>query len=318
MLKLLFNTVHQPRQIEIYNASILEEIELEFTFSDKCKKNSNREKLLNSHFKKFYNLQVTKGRGAIANYEFFIKQLIEGDLPCLFFIPETVSPLEKEIEGIAIKFSSLETNKDILEFSKEYGLLGVLSPFSTTNNYGFTVFEPIYWWKHHISQIKNLFKLYKMLKKKQKSQNVDIIGELLNYKETNGVGTFEWNEGGEIPFSLNEEKLNDDELECLDEIAGVHILTLLIKEGLKGAINVDFSDIVRCKDSEIGFRIKEVYSTNYLLGAIYYDLWQLIGSNTEILFCKYCGRTFTKSGRKKYCNDSCKSMAYKQRKKGEK
>ncbi|MEH7373307.1 hypothetical protein V7156_28215, partial [Priestia megaterium] len=157
---------------------------------------------------------------------------------------------------------------------------------------------------------------YKMLKKKHKNQNIDIIGELLNYKEGNGVGTFEWNKGGKIPFYLKEEELSDEEFEHLDEIAGAHILTLLVRERLKGAINVDFSDIIKCESSNIGFRIKEVYSTDYLLGAIYYDLWQLISNDVEVLFCKYCGRTFTKSGRKKYCNDSCKSMAYKQRKKG--
>jgi hypothetical protein len=306
----------------MYNASVLNEMklepDLEPVLKGKYETDTVRGEMIASEFKKFYNMQVTKGRGASYNYDFFIDRLIEGDLPCIFFMPQSPLSVKKDVKGVAVKFASLETNKDIIEFAKEYGLLGVLN-FSFQNaDYGLTVFEPLYWWKLYINHVKRLLKLYEILKKKHKNQSIDIIGELVNYKEGNGMITFEWIEGGDFSFYFEEEKLNDDEFENIDAIAGAYILTTSVKDVLRSAINVDFSDIIRSKDSEIGFRIKEVYSTDYLIGAIYYDLWNLISNDVEILFCQHCGRTFTKSGRKKYCNDSCKTMAYKERKKGEK
>lgn len=306
----------------MYNASVLNEMklepDLEPVLKGKYETDTVRGEMIASEFEKFYNMQVTKGRGASYNYDFFIDRLIEGDLPCIFFMPQSPLSVKKDVKGVAVKFASLETNKDIIEFAKEYGLLGVLN-FSFQNaDYGLTVFEPLYWWKLYINHVKRLLKLYEILKKKHKNQSIDIIGELVNYKEGNGMITFEWIEGGDFSFYFEEEKLNDDEFENIDAIAGAYILTTSVKDVLRSAINVDFSDIIRSKDSEIGFRIKEVYSTDYLIGAIYYDLWNLISNDVEILFCQHCGRTFTKSGRKKYCNDSCKTMAYKERKKGEK
>lgn len=306
----------------MYNASVLNEMklepDLEPALKGKYERDTVRGEMLASEFEKFYNVQVAKGRGTSYNYDFLIDKLIEGDLPCIFLMPQSPLPVKKDVKGVAVKFASLETNKDIIEFAKEYGLLGVLN-FSYRNvDYGLTVFEPLYWWRLYINHVKRLLKLYEILKKKHKNQSIDIIGELVNYKEENGMITFEWIEGGNFSFYFNEEKINDDELENIDAIAGAYILTTSVKDVLRSAINVDFSDIIRSKDSEIGFRIKEVYSTDYLIGAIYYDLWNLISNDVEIVFCQHCGRTFTKSGRKKYCNDSCKTMAYKERKKGEK
>ncbi|MEH6985811.1 hypothetical protein [Priestia megaterium] len=320
-MNLSFSTIHKPEQIKMYNASVLNEMNLvldvESELKGKYPKGTIREEMFTSEFTKFYHMQVNKGRGVIYNYDFFIDKLIEGNLPCLFFMPQSPLPVRKDVKGIAIKFAALETNKDIIEFAKEYGLLGVLSFSYRDADYGLTVFEPIYWWKHYINHVKRLLKLYNLLKKKHKNKSIDIIGELLNYKESNGVGTLQWIEGGEVPFYLKEEKLNDDDLKDLDLVAGAYTLTVSIKDVLKSAINIDFSDVIKSKDSEIGFRIKEIHSTNYLIGAIYYDLWSLINNNVEVLFCEHCGRTFTKSGRKKYCSDSCKTMAYKRRKKGE-
>ncbi|PES40829.1 hypothetical protein CN497_08940 [Priestia megaterium] len=321
-MNLSFSTIHKPEQVKMYNASVLNEMklepDLEPVLKGKYETDTVRGEMIASEFEKFYNMQVTKGRGASYNYDFFIDRLIERDLPCIFFMPQSPLSVKKDVKGVAVKFASLETNKDIIEFAKEYGLLGVLN-FSFQNaDYGLTVFEPLYWWKLYINHVKRLLKLYEILKKKHKNQSIDIIGELVNYKEGNGMITFEWIEGGDFSFYFEEEKLNDDEFENIDAIAGAYILTTSVKDVLRSAINVDFSDIIRSKDSEIGFRIKEVYSTDYLIGAIYYDLWNLISNDVEILFCQHCGRTFTKSGRKKYCNDSCKTMAYKERKKGEK
>lgn len=323
MVNLSFRTIHKPEQIKMYDASVLNEMKLESglgpVLKNKYEIGNLREGMLTSEFAKFYNMQVTKGRGVIYNYDFFIDKLVEENLPCIFLIPHSPSPVkkEKDVKGVAIKFASLETNKDIIEFSKEYGLLGVLSLSFRDTDYGLTVFEPIHWWKHYINHVKKLLKLYEMLKKKHKNQSIDIVGELVSYQERNGMITFEWIEGGDFSFYLDEEKLNDDELENFDAIVGAYILTTSIKDILRSAINIDFSDIIRSKDSEIGFRVKGVYSTDYLIGAIYYDLWNLINNDVEILFCQHCGRTFTKSGRKKYCSDSCKTMAYKKRKKGE-
>ncbi|CAI8825325.1 CGNR zinc finger domain-containing protein [Priestia megaterium] len=316
-MDLLFNTIHLPEQIKLSNASILSEMNLESILSNHERKGIRGE-LFNSEFKKFYGFQLSKGRGVIENYEFFIKQLIDGDIPCLFFLPQESLPVRKDTKGIATRFASLKTDKDIINFAKEYGLLGVLAPSFKNTDYGVTVFEPLYFWKFYIKEVKQILKLYKMLEKKHRNQDIDIIGELIDYKENkeDGSAIFKWNDGGSIPFSHDEEELDD--YEDYDQVVGVNIFTTLVRNGLKNAINVDFSDVVEAKDSRMGFRIKEVYSTNYLLGAIYYDLWQLINEDVEIKFCDHCGRPFKKFGKKRFCGTSCRVMSWTEDQEGEK
>lgn len=293
---------------------MLSETELESILHARYERDSTRGEKMASVFKRLFHLQLTKGRAASANYDFFINhQLVNANSPCIFSFPKDYTFTLKEPKGLATKFASLKSDKEILEFAKEYGLLGVIMPSVKTTDYGPTVFEPIYFWRFYINKIKQLLKLYNMLKKKHKNQNIDIIGELIKYKETDGKISFEWVEGGVIPINYEEEADNID-YELYDEITGAYIFTTLVKNGLKGAIDVDFSNIIKSEKSEIGFRIKESYSTNYLLGAIYYDLWELISNDTEILDCEHCGIPFTKSGRKKYCSDSCKTLAYLSRK----
>ncbi|QIZ07626.1 hypothetical protein HFZ78_13515 [Priestia megaterium] len=315
-MSLLFYSMHQPEQIKIYNSSMLTETELESILSTTYNRNSLRGEKMAMEFRKLFALQLSRGKSAVANYDFFIKnQLVNADIPCIFSFPIESTSTLIETKGIATEFASLKSDKEILEFGNRYGLLGVVMPSSESTDYGQTVFEPLYFWKFYIDQIKKLLKLYKMLKKKHKNQNVDIIGELINYKESNGKVSFEWNEGGQIPFDFKEEA-DEIDYEQIDVTAGAHIFTTLVRNGLKGAVNVDFSNVVRSEKSEIGFRIKEVYSTNFLLGAIYYDLWELISSNAEVVDCQYkpCGIPFKKFGRKKYCSDSCKTLAYLARK----
>lgn len=315
-MSLLFYSTNQPEQIKIYNSSVLTETELKSILNTTYERNSIHGEKMASEFRRLFVLQERTGKSVVGNYDFFIKnQLVKADIPCIFSFPKENTPSLKETKGIATQFASLKSDKEILEFAKEFGLLGVVMPSFETTDYGQTVFEPIYFWKFYIDQIKKLLKLYKMLKKKHKNHNVDIIGELIKYKETDAGISFEWNEGGPIP--INYEEIADDiDYEHYDEITGAYIFTTLVRNGLKGAINVDFSNVVRSEKSEIGFRIKEVYSTKYLLGAIYYDLWELISSDTEVVYCEYepCGIPFKKSGRKKYCCDSCKTLAYLARK----
>ncbi|MDM5450876.1 hypothetical protein [Peribacillus simplex] len=61
-----------------------------------------------------------------------------------------------------------------------------------------------------------------------------------------------------------------------------------------------------------GFKITEERYSNYLLAAIYYDLWQTINDSKNVYLCenKNCQLPFVKSGRKKYCNEACKQEAY--------
>ncbi|MEH6917284.1 hypothetical protein V7Y60_24720 [Priestia megaterium] len=309
-MNLIFNTTHLPEQIKVSKASILSEMDLEAVLSNDRERKGIRGELFASKFKEFYGFQLSKGRGAIENYEFFIKQLIDGDVPCLFFLPQESLPVRKDTKGIATKFASLKTDKDIVNFAKEYGLLGVLAPSYKTTDYGVTVFEPLYFWKFYIKEVKKVLKLYKMLEKKHRNQDIEIIGELIEYKENkeDSSSIFEWKDGGKIPFFHDEEELDD--YENYDQVVGVNIFTTLVRNGLRNAINVDFTNIVEAKDSRMGFRIKEVYSTNYLLGAIYYDLWQLINKDVEIKFCEHCGRPFKKFGKKRFCGTSCRVMSW--------
>ncbi|MCF6409012.1 hypothetical protein [Pseudalkalibacillus salsuginis] len=319
-MELIYETIHHSGQIKMESTTSLKDIKQETIpkeVDEKWLRGMNRRSIYESLFVQ----QFIKSPIAMTNYDFFVQQLIKMDTPCLFSMVDDYKDIRKDTKGIAKEFASLETDKEILAFANKYGLLGILTqPSSGTIDYYYpTVFEPVYFWRHHIKEVKNLLKIYSTLKKKNIETNTDIIGDIVNYNSS-AQGDFEWIDGGEkIPVYIYEEDLTTrEDIDHLDELAGVHILGNVIRNRMKNTINLDFGDIVPSQKSSIGFRFKETYITNYLLGAIYYDLWTLISNNENVLFCPYCGDPFTKSGRKKFCSDSCRVMAHNAKKKGDK
>ncbi|MDM5450877.1 hypothetical protein [Peribacillus simplex] len=99
-------------------------------------------------------------------------------------------------DGLINEFASLKTNKDIEEFSKKYGLLGIkapdteqvnsqhplvkatLQPSFIFNGYGFSVFEPLDLWFWHINEVRQILKLYNTLRKDSSEERVNQIIEI--------------------------------------------------------------------------------------------------------------------------------------------
>jgi hypothetical protein len=331
-IPLKYETFHLPEEIKTTNSSVLTAEKIE-DFLNKEYKDAR------FHFSKdsFTNglekqLNATKQLHRDKGKKTFEETYTPDDVPCLIKLEgsafNSISIRPIETKNIATKFASLITEKEIERFAKEYGLLGVLSSHHYGNvNYGPTVFEPIKIWKTHIQQIKRLLRLYEALKSKRSGKNRDIIGEIVSCDEhvylDRYVVPFNWIDNSlrttaeKLAYLITDKPIND-ELITDDAFIGMNILTFSIKNGLKNAIDIEASNIVPSESSMIGFRIRETYSTTYLLAAIYYDLWRLVNEDEDIHFCGNCGRPFQKIGRKKYCNDSCKSMAYQNRKKGDK
>jgi hypothetical protein len=314
-----------PDKIKVINSSMLVAPKMDQLLREVYKdENETRRELLPEQFKTLFRSQINQGQPLFEDYERDIKRWIESDNPCLVKFPGTVLYQRMlDTKGIATKFASLKTDKEIENFAKEYGLLGVLSGEKNFSiDYAITLFEPLSLWKNHIKNIRRLLKLYRALAAIKERTSLDIVGEIVTVKEENDFFmTFEWVPEDKndndlyIPFLFDHKVIKEKDF---DNAIGVNLLTQYIQTGLKNTINIVASEIVPSMGSIIGYRIKEERSTDYLLAAIYYDLWKLISNDEVIHLCGYCGRPFKKSGRKKYCNDSCKTMAYQNRMKGDK
>lgn len=302
-------------------------------------------------FMNLYQTQIRKGDEIVSGkddfglYKFKVSELVKSSHPCLVRLP-TERSYPRPIKDLAIDFSSLKKDADILSFAKKHGLLGVLSALGLEKpDYFFTVFEPVSLWKRHIAHIKRLVRLSQALTDIKNGKDVDIYEEFVTLKEGRfyrvGKGylnlfKISWSEkyslvsdkydvfGMEPKKNKIPEKLSfplpltiseiDDKQE-FDKALGAYVLVRLIKEGLGEAFKLAAFDMVESESHPIGFEIKEVYQTKYLLGAIYRDLWQIISANTLLRLCEYCGRPFPRKGKKRYCNDSCRVMASRKRQK---
>lgn len=236
-------------------------------------------------------------------------------------------------DGLIREFSSLNTNEDIKLFSKNYGLLGIRFPESKQlnsqepsvkatlnlnyffNNYGFSVLEPVELWRWHITEVRNILKLYDLVKK---SSPEDRVYETIEIKQSKGkYGDLaedqeiyeryfvHWTSGLpilELPEEFEEKTILEIARFTLAEILESH---------LSGAINIGVGKLIDNPSTNV-FQITEKRYSKYLLGAIYYDLWQKINGSTNIHLCgnKRCRRPFFRASRQLYCNEACKQEAY--------
>ncbi|PFO04669.1 hypothetical protein COJ85_11600 [Bacillus sp. AFS076308] len=236
-------------------------------------------------------------------------------------------------DGLMSKFASLKTTKDIEEFSKKYGLLGIRNPDSEQvnsqsplaratlhpswlfNNYGFSVFEPIELWKWHINEIRKILRLYHAVKKANSDEQ---LYEIVEIKMDSGMfGSLAedrtittryfvyWTDGEKI--LLLPEEFEERSILQIAQYTLAKVLESHITEG----INLGVGHLIT-KPSTKGFMITEERYSKYLLAAIYYDLWQTINNSKNVYICenKNCRLPFVRSGRRKHCNDSCKQEAY--------
>lgn len=285
-------------------------------------------------FEDSLNRQVNK---SIEENALAFKRIFYSSIPSLVHIRlHTPSQKRENIENISLKFSSLEKESDILSFAGSYGLLGVLD--WGWNNYYYTYFETLNTWHTYIEHVKRLIKLYKALRDKKRGKDIEVIGEFFSLTEVEGytigkgldkMTNIDWTEKyritesknqslasvNRIPFPVPILSREIEESQEYDGLIGSYILARLIKAGLDGAVKISFSEVFPSDLSSIGFSFNETYSSSCLLGAIYQDLWRLITTDTPIRYCSYCNRPIVEKGKKRHCNDSCRQMAYKERKK---
>lgn len=224
-----------------------------------------------------------------------------------------------DTKGIVFDFPSLKTHREIELFAKKYGLLGVSIPFDgiVLPKYELNNWESLEVWESYIEHFSYLLKIYQFLKKKNSGENIDLIGEIIEYDEDEDFLPFSWVNGDRIyfPFTNKQKKeLELTEYKDFDVRLGLTLLSFYIQSGIQHSINLKFSDIIPAKNSIIGVRAISAYETDYLLASIYFDFWRLMNDKEEINFCEHCGKPFEKFGRRKYCSDSCRSLAYQRRK----
>ncbi len=247
---------------------------------------------------------------------------------------------ETTINNISVEFARIETEDEILNFSKRYGLLGLgnatkfmhflddnrdIHYYIDAFSYDGSTAEPIKLWYWHIKHVKKILQLARALSKIQRGLNTEIEENLLYISDP--------------PFPKMESPRPDLHYQYVywyDHIytnvslfrtdysfrkVAMNVLINSITSMLRGAINLGVAGFVENKSSKYGFKIIEERSTSYLLAAIYYDLWQMIAKDEPIKTCNYikCGNPFRAVGRKKYCCDSCRVLDfnYQKKRKGE-
>ncbi|PGV55135.1 hypothetical protein [Bacillus sp. AFS037270] len=242
---------------------------------------------------------------------------------------ETFNP-----EGLAWEFSKLKNEKEINEFAKRYGLLGISTPGHMEINkikfmrdlyqdstyfidlpIGPSDCEPIELWFFHIKQMQKLLKLYQALVNihKGEMQESEIEDILLNVKPPiGGSCQILWWDESWTGFTAAEEEMEKEES-----------LLKLAQGILAQKVNsIGNQDIKRIPETivtgkpPLGFTIKEWNYTSHLLRAIYRDLWHLVSNNEPVHICENpnCKLPFKKVKRQIYCSNACKQEAYRIRK----
>ncbi|MGE6379221.1 hypothetical protein [Peribacillus muralis] len=235
--------------------------------------------------------------------------------------------------GLMEEFSSLKTIKDIESFSIKYGLLGIKHPENTQVNshspaikatlqpsiiftkYDLSVFEPIELWQWHINEVRKIMRLYHTARQANSDEllyevieiqmHSGMFGSLAEDRELTQRYFVHWT-NGEVILMLPHEY---EENSILD--IARYTLAKILESRISGGINLGPGEVIS-QSSTKEFIIAEQRYSNYLLAAIYYDLWQTINNSKNIYLCenKNCQLPFVKSGRKKYCNEACKQEAY--------
>ncbi|MCK2020686.1 hypothetical protein [Peribacillus frigoritolerans] len=247
----------------------------------------------------------------------------------------------KSIEGISNEFSKLKNTNQIIEFAFTYGNLGlaleqkerdmfeqlsqldssyVLTSWNAFENVkpGFTYFEPFELWWYHIDKVRKILKLYRALSRLNRGLSAEIedsilrIGEPTYYRRQKAF-TIEWFDGTPTLVNVKEEEASD----FLN--IGRLVLRKSIERYASNGIVIKASEIIETEKNALGFYVLEKKTTEYLITAIYYDLWQLINANMVVDICQNpkCQLPFMKIKRQQYCSDACKQEAYRERKKND-
>jgi hypothetical protein len=224
--------------------------------------------------------------------------------------------VKPQVKGLAEKFARLKNSNDINSFAAEYGLLGVCTlPESILDApaYGGSWYEPLSVWVHYIEVIRRAYFLYAALRQRKRGFDSEIEGKLLAFRDTGKKQDIEvcWFDGRATGVKIANFRLTPQG----EEAAAASVLGYTISKGLKGGVDLWFSAVAPSNATPLGFLIKDVRCTEYLLAAIYYDLWESITTNQPFSTCNYCGLPLKKRGRREFCNNACRQAAYRERKK---
>jgi hypothetical protein len=239
---------------------------------------------------------------------------------------------------ISSKFSKLKSEKNVLDFSNEYGLLGL---DSTRNLQHFNVYlndhkDPSYFrnfkysdksvyesleeWKWHINRVTKQLKLIRSIQQNDPVQDLISIEE-----EEGGHRIFLCGEEPTKVFYTPEDFTRLKRFDKLDMFKNIAIEVIysdmrhFLSIGGKETLYIDLFDYHQHETNQIGFRFEDRKATSYLLCAIYYDVFRQMNMREVIRFCKFCNRPF--EGRRSdafYCSKSCKTGALRKFSKGAK
>lgn len=260
-------------------------------------------------------------------------------------------------KGTSSRFANLRDTtrrgfkKDFEDFVSEFGLLGITGlptkndiPFMSPK-YGKSQEEDVSWWLHYANVTYRLLRLYRILKRAKEYPEYDwesALGRILVFEQDRQIsyvaqlqedGKYTWTKREkDTPFvkaiwSENREetgqRFSDINLLIPYDIdnarldAASYVLASVISRGIAGGITIGKGEVHPSKKSPIGYAITEQRYTDYLLAAIFYDLWELITDSQPVEVCANpnCLLLFTperKTG--EYCGPACRQAAYRERK----
>ncbi|PAE31668.1 hypothetical protein [Bacillus sp. 7884-1] len=240
----------------------------------------------------------------------------------------------KSIEGISNLFSRIKSTNQLIEFAFTYGNLGLAMEqkendllelynqidrsFSLTSKYafeivkpGYSYFEPLELWWYHIGKVRKILKLHRALSRLARGINTEIEVNILRLgEEENNDGQIsykiEWYDGTPTLVNITEE-------ESFDFVKiGRSVIRSSIELYASKGIVTNAGEIIETEKNNLGFYVLEKKTTEYLITAIYYELWQLINANMVVEICQNpkCRLPFMKRKRQQYCDDACKQEAY--------
>lgn len=242
-------------------------------------------------------------------------------------------------KGLVYEFAKLTNEKEINTFVQKYGLLGIDTPDKTETKdfhklkpifgdsaqvnlkFGYSYFEPLEVWYFYIDNIKKLLKLYRSLvnvhigtlDEKEIEGNILNIGEAFKWDETSEEKYhIEWWDGSKTGYTIPLKEAEEGNFIGLAR----KILVSEVNRMANKNINNLALNIVETDRPPLGFIIQESKTTDYLINAIYFGLWELISKNEPVYICENpnCKLPYPKVKRQKYCSNACKQEAYRIRK----
>ncbi len=285
-----------------------------------------------------YKAKVDWGRGKVVVVP---PRQVDDDGQGIWFLP----PRERPLRGLSSRFANLRNTKkkgfkaDFESFVAEFGLLGILGlPGNAYKSpmYGESWEEEINWWLHYASEVYRLLRLYRIIRKARNNKDYDAEGaleEILVFKQAYKISytgklqdnsQYIWTEHKEeTPFVDAVWTENETETgQCFPETtppieAASYVLISIVSRNLAGGIILGKGKVVPSKKSPMGYSIVEQRYTNYLLAAIYNDLWELIRDDQPVNVCGYSGCTNIFVPQRKtgeYCSDACRVASNRKRK----